>query len=249
MAVRLSVVMVHSTPATSTAESVAQGVVGELIGLSGIDLILVAPLDSLTETSTDRLTLSSLGGDIAVLDWRLTKVMQESLKRIGVEGVRTRHAADPDVSADAVNSDASDAQSRKLYLFNLTEFTTAEAVISSLTKLNEARAVRTFSLAPIVKRPRAGEPAQSGGPAGGSEAASGMPSSETRGEKTRTETGGEKTRTEPTNRDDMLSQQSPAGSSVQEQTATPTQRTPAVSPDCDDHDLDALIDQLDQLDP
>ncbi len=240
MAVRLSVVMVHSTPATSTAESVAQGVVGELIGLSGIDLILVAPLDSLTETSTDRLTLSSLGGDIAVLDWRLTKVMQESLKRIGVEGVRTRHAADPDVSADAVNSDASDAQSRKLYLFNLTEFTTAEAVISSLTKLNEARAVRTFSLAPIVKRPRAGEPAQSGGPGGDSEAASGMPSSETRGEKTRTETA---------NSDDMLSQQSPAGSSVQEQTATPTQRAPAVSPDSDDHDLDALIDQLDQLDP
>lgn len=243
MAVRLSVVMVHSTPATSTAESVAQGVVGELIGLSGIDLILVAPLDSLTETSTDRLTLSSLDGDIAVLDWRLTKVMQESLKRVGVEGVRTRHAADPEVSADAVNSDASDAsdaQSRKLYLFNLTEFTTAEAVISSLTKLNEARAVRTFSLAPIVKRPRAGEPAQSGGPGGGSEAASGMPSSETRGEKTRTETA---------NRDDMLSQQSPAGSSVQEQTATPTQRAPAVSPDSDDHDLDALIDQLDQLDP
>lgn len=155
--------------------------------------------------------------------------MQESLKRVGVEGVRTRHAADPDVSADAVNSDASDAQSRKLYLFNLTEFTTAEAVISSLTKLNEARAVRTFSLAPIVKRP-----------GGGSEAASGMPSSETRGEKTRTETA---------NRDDMLSQQAPAGSSVQEQTATPTQRAPAVSPDSDDHDLDALIDQLDQLDP
>ena len=240
MAVRLSVVMVHSTPATSTAESVAQGVVGELIGLSGIDLILVAPLDSLTETSTDRLTLSSLGGDIAVLDWRLTRVMQESLKRIGVEGVRTRHAADPDISADAVNSGASDAQLRKLYLFNLTEFATAEAVISSLTKLNEARAVRTFSLAPIVKRPRAGDPAQSGGPGVVSEAARGIPSSATRGENAATEAA---------TTDDMLSRQSPAGSSVQEQTATPTQRASTVSPDSDDHDLDALIDQLDQLDP
>ena len=71
MAVRLSVVMVHSAPATPSAERVAQGVVGELIGLSGIDLVLVGPLDSLSESSTDRLTLSSIGGDIAMLDWRM----------------------------------------------------------------------------------------------------------------------------------------------------------------------------------
>ena len=80
MAVRLSVVMVHSAPATATAERVAQGVVGELIGLSGIDLILVAPLDSLSETSTDRLTLSSLDGDIAVLDWSQPEVTHASLR-------------------------------------------------------------------------------------------------------------------------------------------------------------------------
>ena len=239
MAVRLSVVMVHSTPATSTAERVAQGVVGELIGLSGIDLILVAPLDSLSETSTDRLTLSSLAGDIAVLDWRLTKVVHESLQRIGVEGARTRHAADPEVPADAGTSES---QSRKLYLFNLTEFTTAEAVISSLTKLNKARAVRTFSLAPIAKRSGVSDSAQPGGLRGGNKAASGMPSLETPSNNGRTEAAAN---------DDTLSQQSQVGSSVQGQAAKPAPRAAAVSRDSDsqDQDLDALIDQLDQLDP
>ena len=57
MAVRLSVIMVHSPPPTSTAQQLAQGVVGELIGLPGIDLTLVEPLDRLQATSTDRLTL------------------------------------------------------------------------------------------------------------------------------------------------------------------------------------------------
>ncbi len=242
MAVRLSVVMVHSTPATSAAERVAQGVVGELIGLSGIDLILVAPLDSLSESSTDWLTLSSLGGDIAVLDWRLTEVMHESLKRIGIEGSRTRHAADAESPADAMNSDV---QSRKLYLFNLAEFTTAEAVISSLTKLNEARAVRTFSLAPIVNRPGAGESGQvsergqAGGSGVASEVASGIPS---------IATPAGNARTQAVANAETSSRQSAAGSSAQEQAAPPARRASSVS-DPEDQDLDALIDQLDQLDP
>ena len=119
MAVRLSVVMVHSAPATPSAERVAQGVVGELIGLSGIDLVLVGPLDSLSESSTDRLTLSSIGGDIAMLDWRMPEVMHESLKRLGIDGTRTRHTADPDVAEIGIATVNPDGQSRKLYFFNL----------------------------------------------------------------------------------------------------------------------------------
>ncbi len=69
MAIRLSVIMVHAPP-TAGAERTAQSVVGELIGLNGIDLTLVGPLAQLDETSTDRLTLASLSGDVAVLDWQ-----------------------------------------------------------------------------------------------------------------------------------------------------------------------------------
>lgn len=240
MAVRLSVVMVHSTPATATAERIAQGVVGELIGLSGIDLILVAPLDSLSETSTDRLTLSSLDGDIAVLDWRQPEVTHASLKRIGIEGLRTRHAADPEVAADAVKPDAQPP--RKLYLFNLMEFTSPERVISSLTKLNQARAVRTFSLAPIIKRPEADDSAQAGSPRPVSEAVSGMASITDAAENARMKAAAE---------DVSLPLQVPSRSPKQKQAASFTQRASEGSPlsDPDDQDLDALIDQLDQLDP
>ncbi len=240
MAVRLSVVMVHSTPATSTAERVAQGVVGELIGLSGIDLILVAPLDSLSETSTDRLTLSSLDGDIAVLDWRLPEVTHESLTRIGVEGSRTRHAADPEVAVDAVKHGTQTP--RKLYLFNLMDFTNPERVISSLTKLNEARAVRTFSLAPIIKRPETEDFARPGGPEARSEAVSGIASITNPEEKPPMKAAAEH---------GSLPRQANAKLPTKKQAAPSTQRASEVSPlsDSDDQDLDALLDQLDQLDP
>ncbi len=239
MAVRLSVVMVHSTPATPTAERVAQGVVGELIGLSGIDLILVAPLDSLSETSTDRLTLSSLGGDIAVLDWRLAEVTHESLKVIGVDGARTRHSADPDVVTDSLDPAT---QPRKLYLFNLTEFTTAEAVISALTNLNESRAVRTFALAPIVKRPESDRAAQSGGPVLVSEKVSGMVSSTTPAGNARAKV---------VTKDGKLPQQAQAKSPTPNEAVSSTSRASEISSvsGYDDQDLDALIDRLDQLDP
>lgn len=239
MAVRLSVVMVHSTPATPVAERVAQGVVGELIGLSGIDLILVAPLDSLRETSTDRLTLSSLGGDVAVLDWRLPEVTHESLKAIGVDGSRTQHAADADAVADSVHFAT---QPRKLYLFNLTEFTTAEAVVSALTVLNEARAVRTFSLAPIIKRPQADESVQSAKP--------GLVSEEARGATSITAQAGH-IRSNDAAKDGSLPQQAQTQSLKQNKIDPPSKRASEVFPDSDhdDHDLDALIDQLDQLDP
>ena len=239
MAVRLSVVMVHNTPATPMAERVAQGVVGELIGLSGIDLILVAPLDSLSETSTDWLTLYSLGGDLAVLDWSLPEVTYESLKGIGVDGSRTRHAADPEVVPDLANPDS---QLRKLYLFNLSEFTTTEAVISALTTLNEARAVRTFSLAPVVKRPEPDEAGQSGGPR--------LVSEEVRGAASSTFPVGQ-ARIEVEVNDGRLPRQDEAKPPTQNQVTLPMKRTPEISPvsEHDDQDLDALIDQLDQLDP
>ena len=239
MVVRLSVVMVHSAPATATAERVAQGVVGELIGLSGIDLILVAPLDSLSETSTDRLTLSSLDGDIAVLDWSRPEVTHASLKRIGIEGLRTRHAADLEVVADAVDPDAQPP--RKLYFFNLMEFTDPERVISSLVKLNQARAVRTFSLAPIIKRPESSDPAAGGDSRSASASVSGVAPITNPVENPRMKAVAE---------DDSLQQQVHAKSPTHKQ-APFTQRAAEVSPfsDPDDQDLDALIDQLDQLDP
>lgn len=242
MAVRLSVVMVHCTPATQAAEQVAQGVVGELIGLSGIDLILVAPLDSLSEASTDRLTLSSLGGDIAVLDWRLPEVMHESLRRLGVDGARTRHAADPAASEKKGAEVNSKVQPRKLYFFNLNDFTDPDVVVSSIAELNAARAVRTFTLAPIVKRPVTGSPGQSENPRVVSKADNG------------TESEASLATDAPPNApsSDVATSLKSAGSPLtQGASESLPQRSPAVSSDAasSEQDLDALIDELDLLDP
>ena len=242
MAVRLSVVMVHSTPATPSAERVAQGVVGELIGLSGIDLILVAPLDSLGEASTDRLTLSSISGDIAVLDWRSPQVMHESLSRLGVDGQRTQHPADPATAEMGSAPVKPNVQLRKLYFFNLSDFTAPEAVVSSIAELNAARAVQTFSLAPILKRPASGDPVQANDSGVGSETLS-EPKTDSR-LPTGTSSGVVRDR---------------VADSRESESASPTQRSSgslkhassdvSLGTDSVDQDLDALIDELDQLDP
>jgi len=228
--------MVHSAPATPSAERVAQGVVGELIGLSGIDLVLVGPLDSLDESSTDRLTLSAIGGDMAVLDWRMPEVMHESLRRLGIDGTRARHAADPEVVELGVAPVNPNGSSRKLYFFNLNEFNAPEPVVASIAELNAARAVRTFSLAPVVKRPDAQEAAQMKDerllPEASDDATLGAPLDAVGGHV-------------------AGSKQPKADAMPQVPMGTVTQHPPTSSrgADSEGQDLDALIDELDQLDP
>ena len=55
MAVRLSVIMVHTVPPTLAAGRTAEAVVGELIGRAGIDLTLVGPLAELGESRLEAL--------------------------------------------------------------------------------------------------------------------------------------------------------------------------------------------------
>lgn len=154
MAVRLSVIMVHSPPPTAataaTAERMVESVVGELIGLSGIDLTLVGPIALLAETSTDRLTLDSLSGDVAVLDWQPPAESVADLASIGFEGQRSPHEHDPDVPPPAANS-------RRVYAFDLNQFSGAGDVVAVLSKLKSSRQVRTFSLelAPPASKPAA----------------------------------------------------------------------------------------------
>ena len=141
MAVRLSVIMVHSTPPTATAQQLAQQVVGELIGLQGIDLTLVEPFSQLHESSTDRLTLGSLGGDVAVLDWRSPAEILASLASIDFEGKRSPHQHDLEVPSAPANS-------RRIYAYDLSKFSRADDVIAALSRLNADRQVRAFSLGP-----------------------------------------------------------------------------------------------------
>lgn len=142
MAVRLSVIMVHSTPRSATAQQLAQGVVGELIGLAGIDLTLVEPLGQLKEASTDRLTLDSLSGDVAVLDWHRPAEIAALLAGLGFSGARAPHANDLSVPPPP-------PRTRKIYAFDLSDFSTTEDVIQALTRLNEDRQVRAFTLGPL----------------------------------------------------------------------------------------------------
>lgn len=151
MAVRLSVIMVHSAPRTASAERMAESVIGELIGRSGIDVILVGPLAQLGETSTDRLTLASITGDVAVLDWQSPSEIVATLHEIGFQGQRSPHEADPQAPLPT-------SPLRRIYAFDLARFSGPQEVIAALSRLQSNRQVRTFSLGmvPIASPPQIG---------------------------------------------------------------------------------------------
>jgi hypothetical protein len=165
MAARLSVVLVQSRPAAiasrgrsagspRSADRILEQVVGALIGISGVDLTLVGPPEQLPESSTDRLTLEKLSGDLAVLDWQTPADIMGSLAAIDFEGQRVPHARDAEAALPSGGG-------RRIYAFDMNQFATAEEVVDAILALKASRQVRTFSLAPVspaAPTPAAGRP-------------------------------------------------------------------------------------------
>lgn len=114
-------------------------VVGQLIGAAGIDLTLIGPLSSLAETSTDRLTLESLAGDVAALDWQSPEAIMQGLASVNFHAQRAAHPHD---------GEAPKKQSgiRQVYAFDMSRFRGPGELIKALTDLNGRRQVRTFSI-------------------------------------------------------------------------------------------------------
>ena len=139
MAARLTVILNQAAPAVAPAQRLCESVIGELIGRPGIDLILVASLRGLAGDATDRLTLESIRGDTAVLDWQSPGETCRDLAEIGFAGSRWPHASDLDAAPP-------EQKSRRIYAFDLNRFETADAVCSALTALLSSRQVRTFTL-------------------------------------------------------------------------------------------------------
>lgn len=223
MAVRLSVVMIQNSPPIPNAERVAQGVVGELIGMNGIDLTLIGPLDSFGDASTDRLTLESITGDLAVLDWQQQEAIEAGLGRLGIGGRRVVHASDQGVK----DSGRTDKPCRKLYLFNLHEFTRSEDVIAAVAELNSVRSVRTFTLdLGLGSRGAASSQGEDLSPDEKDSSANRVAGS--------TELDSDS--------------QSGQNSGVNPQKTDASEKFSEIAAS-DEFDLDALIDQLDELDP
>ncbi len=216
MAVRLSVIMIHTPPATASAQQLSEAIIGELIGRPGIDMTLVGRLSELGDGSTDRLTLESLAGDVAVLDWQSPEEIVTALAGIGFDGERSPHPDDPDPAPVA-------PPTRRIYAFDLRRFDRAGALCEAVLQLLASRQVRTFALGtpPSMAAPTQSTPAQN--------QAAGRPSGATR--------SGAK----------LEPRQRPTRPDVAEprQSASPTTGSTGNTR----VDLDALVDELDQIDP
>lgn len=156
MAVRLTVIMIQSNPPTAGAQRMAEAVVGELIGAEGIDLTLIGPLSSLAETATDRLTLESISGDVAALDWQDPETIVRGLAAVNFLAHRAPHPHDDDVPTPAMGT-APALGSRRVYAFDMNRFRVAGELIEALKELNARRQVRTFTIGPGSIAPRSSD--------------------------------------------------------------------------------------------
>ena len=145
MPARLNVIMIESAPAAGSARRMAEAIVGELIGLAGIDLTLVESLDRISDTSTDKLTLDGISGDVCVLDWQSADVVVSELNDKGFAGRRAPHPHDLE-AANAISSVSGDGPMRRIYAFELSRFSDAKELCEALSALRATREVRTFSL-------------------------------------------------------------------------------------------------------
>jgi hypothetical protein len=154
MAIRLNVIIVHSPPAIPGAQQLAESLVGELIGRPGIDVALVESLSGISESSTDALTLESITGDVAVLDWRSPADLVQALAALQFVGTRAPHANDPGGNDPSANDPGgSDPQreeavlmGRKIYAFDLQTHTDAKQLCNDLQALLATRRVQTFAI-------------------------------------------------------------------------------------------------------
>lgn len=95
MSVRLNVLLVQSSRMSGLQSGINAELVFQLMGVAGIDLSIVNSLLPDEIADTDRLLLTSLQNDLAVLDWRDPDDTLASLQSVGLSGVRAPHPLDP----------------------------------------------------------------------------------------------------------------------------------------------------------
>ena len=95
MSVRLNVLLVQSSRMSGLQSGINAELVFQLMGVAGIDLSIVNSLLPDEIADTDRLLLTSLQNDLAVLDWRDPDDTLGALQSVGLSGVRAPHPLDP----------------------------------------------------------------------------------------------------------------------------------------------------------
>lgn len=134
MAVRLSVLLVQSSRMSGLQSGINAELVFQLMGVPGIDLSIVNSLNPAEIAETDRLLLSSLESDLAVLDWRDADDSLAALATLGVVGARAPHHLDP-------QTPAVESATRRIYLVDLRRGDSSSSVVSAMKQLLDQRRV------------------------------------------------------------------------------------------------------------
>jgi hypothetical protein len=145
----LNVVVVQSPRMTSLQVGVVADIVIQLLGRPGIDVAMVTSLEANESDSTDRLMLTSLESDLAVIDWRPIEQTITSLQTLGINATRAPHTFDPEAPLAPRGS-------RRIYAIDLRNGFKAGEVVEGLSALLRARQTVTVSLLSPRERHPAG---------------------------------------------------------------------------------------------
>lgn len=134
MAVRLSVVLVQSSRMSGLQSGINAELVFQLMGVAGVDLSIVNSLNPSEIAETDRMMLSALDSDLAVVDWSDLDETLAKLAALGVNGIRSPHQLDRDVPPVPLGN-------RRVYLVDLRNGHKPDEVVSAMKQLLDQRRV------------------------------------------------------------------------------------------------------------
>lgn len=143
MNARLNVLMVQSPRLSGLQAGIQESLVMRLLGAPGLDLAIISSLDLDQASETEQLLLSSLSGDLAVIDWRAAADVLASLERSGIRADRAPHRLDPHPPTPAIGQ-------RKAYVIDLRNGDSADAVAESLRRLLDERRVIAVPLGSMI---------------------------------------------------------------------------------------------------
>jgi hypothetical protein len=113
------------------------------------------------------------------LDWRSAEAILGDLVAVGINAERAAHPHDPEAGSRVSNSikassrPVPDSTNRRVYAFDLANFTQPEDVIAALRALNQRRQIRTFTIG-LAPNSTPAPVAGNGRPAGPSEGEGGV---------------------------------------------------------------------------
>ena len=150
MPIKIPVVVSQSSNGSPDRKDLEESLVTKLMVEEVADVRIISSLEGVQPDSTDVLMLEQLSNDFALLAWQSADKCVAQLSAIGIKGRRAAHRGDPE---------APNAQGRRIYVIDLSQWNRIEEVVEILSGCSTDRATQTVQIGMMPAKSALAKPA------------------------------------------------------------------------------------------